>query len=228
MAQLYRQAERKYGRYTGPRSPNGFLVQFQGELDRRLSALWEALAPCRTERTAAVCNRIGIDLKPDEVLGAMEQANRELLARYALPELETYLGHIQYEKDDPSQFEEGLLKWAAMVFIRYGYDLLPAINRLEQDATERLRLFERDLEACASRTIHQHLIAPIQSKLPSCGSCWTRTEKEFPDMRERTFTCYICGRSLPHSQHTDFDGQELCLHYLEEHTILCSECGARL
>lgn len=166
MEQLYRQAERKYGRYTDPRSPDGFLVQFQGELDRRLYSLREALAPCRTERTAAVCSRISLDLKPDRVLNAMEQANRELLARYALPEAETYFRCIQYDKDDPSRFEEGLLKLAAKAFVRYGYNLLPAIYQLEQDAVDRLRTFERELETCASRTMHQHLIAPIQAKLP--------------------------------------------------------------
>ena len=69
----------------------------------------------------------------------MEQANWELLTRYALPEPEVYFRCIQYEKDDPSRFEEGLLKLAAKAFVRYGYDLLPAINQLEQDAMDRLR-----------------------------------------------------------------------------------------
>lgn len=96
----------------------------------------------------------------------MEQANRELLARYALPELAVYFRHIQYDKNDPSRFEEGLLKLAAKAFIRYGYDLLPAIYQLEQDAMDRLRRFERELETYASQTMHQHLIAPIQAKLP--------------------------------------------------------------
>lgn len=166
MEQLYRQAERKYGRYTDPRSPDGFLAQFRGELDRRLSTLREALAPCRTERTAAVCSRISVELKPDKVLRTMEQANWELLARYALPEAETYFRCIQYDKDDPSRFEEGLLKLAAKAFVRYGYNLLPAIYQLEQDALERLRAFERDLECRASFAMNQHLIAPIQAKLP--------------------------------------------------------------
>ena len=166
MEQLYRQAVQKYGRYTDPRSPDGFLTRFQEELNQRLSSLREALVPCRTERTAAVCNRISIDLKPDGVLSAMEQANLELLTRYALPEPEVYFRCIRYEKDDPSRFEEGLLKLAAKAFVRYGYDLLPAINQMEQDAMDRLRGFERELETCASRTIHQYLIAPIQAKLP--------------------------------------------------------------
>lgn len=47
-------------------------------------------------------------------------------------------------------------------------------------------------------------------------------------MKEQTFTCEICGQSLPRSEHMIFDGQELCSHCLEVHTILCSECGERL
>ena len=47
-------------------------------------------------------------------------------------------------------------------------------------------------------------------------------------MREHTFTCKICGQSLPQSEQMIFDGQELCPHCLEVHTLLCSECGDRL
>lgn len=166
MERLYRQAQQKYGRYTDPRSPDGFLARFRADLDGRLSALREALAPCRNRRTAAIVNRIHADLKPDEVLRSLEQANRELLARYALPELGEYLSRIQYDKDDPSQFEEGIVKLMAMAFVRYGYDLLPAIHQLERDALDRLRAFEKDLEGRASFSLNQHIIAPIQTKLP--------------------------------------------------------------
>lgn len=58
-----------------------------------------------------------------------------------------------------------MLKLVAKAFVRYGYNLLPAIHQLEQDAMDRLREFERELKTCASRTMHQHLIAPIQVKL---------------------------------------------------------------
>lgn len=47
-------------------------------------------------------------------------------------------------------------------------------------------------------------------------------------MREKTFTCEVCGQTLPQSARVAFDGQELCTRCLEAHTLLCSECGERL
>ena len=47
-------------------------------------------------------------------------------------------------------------------------------------------------------------------------------------MKEQTFTCEICSQSLSRSEHMIFDGQKLCSHCLEVHTLLCSECGERL
>ena len=107
---LYRQAEQKFRHYTDPRSPDSFLLRFQAALNGQLSSLREALGRCRTQDTAALVNRIGILLTPEQVFQDMEQVNAELTAAYPLPELTRYFGHIEYMRYDPSEWEEGLLK----------------------------------------------------------------------------------------------------------------------
>ena len=163
---LYRQAEGKFRHYTDPRSPDSFLLRFQAGLNSCLSELREALGRCRTQETAALVNRIGILLTPEQVFQDMEQVNAELTAAYPLPELTHYFGHIEYMRYDPSESEEGFLKLVAKAFIRHGYNLLPAIGQIEEDAGNQLVAFQKAFDAQAAITISKHLTAPVQAKLP--------------------------------------------------------------
>ena len=47
-------------------------------------------------------------------------------------------------------------------------------------------------------------------------------------MSENTFFCDICDQERPWSEHTEFDGQDLCAVCLENNTVVCRECGTRL
>ena len=163
---LYRQAEGKFRHYTDPRSPDSFLLRFQAALNGQLSGLREALGRCRTQDTAALVNRIGILLTPEQVFQDMEQVNAELTAAYPLPELTRYFGHIEYMRYDPSEWEEGLLKLVSKAFIRHGYNLLPAISQIEEDAGNQLAAFQKAFDTQAAISISKHITAPVQAKLP--------------------------------------------------------------
>lgn len=163
---LYRQAEQKFQHYTDPRSPDSFLLRFQAALNGQLSSLREALGRCRTQDTAALVNRIGILLTPEQVFQDMEQVNAELTAAYPLPELTRYFGHIEYMRYDPSEWEEGLLKLVSKAFIRHGYNLLPAISQIEEDAGNQLAAFQKAFDTQAAISISKHITAPVQAKLP--------------------------------------------------------------
>ena len=163
---LYRQAEGKFRHYTDPRSPDSFLLRFQAALNGQLSSLREALGRCRTQDTAALVNRIGILLTPEQVFQDMEQVNAELTAAYPLPELTRYFGHIEYMRYDPSEWEEGLLKLVSKAFIRHGYNLLPAISQIEEDAGNQLAAFQKAFDTQAAISISKHITAPVQAKLP--------------------------------------------------------------
>ena len=127
---LYRQAEQKFRHYTDPRSPDSFLLRFQAALNGHLSDLREAVGRCRTQDTAALVNRIGALLTPEQVFQDMERVHAELTAAYPLPDMASYFGHIEYIRYDPSEWEEGLLKLVSKAFIRHGYNLLPAISQI--------------------------------------------------------------------------------------------------
>ena len=163
---LYRQAEQKFRHYTDPRSPDSFLLRFQAALNSQLSSLREALGRCRTQETAALVNRIGILLTPEQMFQDMEQVNAELTAAYPLPELTRYFGHIEYIRYDPSEWEEGFLKLVSKAFIRHGYNLLPAISQIEEDAGNQLAAFQKAFDTQAAISISKHITAPVQAKLP--------------------------------------------------------------
>ena len=163
---LYRQAEQKFQHYTDPRSPDSFLLRFQAALNSCLSELREALGRCRTHDTAALVNRIGALLSPEQVFQDMEQVHAELTAAYPLPELIHYFGHIEYIRYDPSEWEEGFLKLVSKAFIRHGYNLLPAISQIEEDAGNQLVAFQKAFDTQAAISISKHITAPVQAKLP--------------------------------------------------------------
>ena len=163
---LYRQAEQKFRHYTDPNSPDSFLLRFQTALNGHLSELREALGRCRTQDTAALVNRIGALLTPEQVFQDMERVHAELTAADPLPELTRYYGCIEYIRYDPSEWEEGFLKLVSKAFIRHGYNLLPAISQLEEDAGSQLAAFQKAFDAKAAISISKHITAPVQAKLP--------------------------------------------------------------
>ena len=163
---LYRQAEQKFRHYTDPNSPDSFLLRFQTALNGHLSELREALGRCRTQDTAALVNRIGALLTPEQVFQDMERVHAELTAADPLPELTRYYGCIEYIRYDPSEWEEGFLKLVSKAFIRHGYNLLPAISQLEEDAGSQLAAFQKAFDAKAAISISRHITAPVQAKLP--------------------------------------------------------------
>ena len=163
---LYRQAEQKFRHYTDPNSPDSFLLRFQTALNGHLSELREALGRCRTHDTAALVNRIGALLSPEQVFQDMEQVHAELTAAYPLPDLARYLGCIEYMRYDPSEWEEGFLKLVSKAFIRHGYNILPAISQIEENAGSQLAAFQKAFDTQAAISISKHITAPVQAKLP--------------------------------------------------------------
>lgn len=47
-------------------------------------------------------------------------------------------------------------------------------------------------------------------------------------MRDKVFTCEICGRAYSSGQRQIFGDQELCSDCFQQETLLCSVCGARI
>ena len=121
---------------------------------------------CRTEVTAPIVNRIGLLLVPEHLFRDLDHVYAELCASYSLPSMEHYCQYIVYEKNDPSENEEGFLWLLSKALIRWGYDLMPAIQQLEADANERLETIHKSFTAQASLSVRKHIIAPVQAKLP--------------------------------------------------------------
>lgn len=166
LSELYGEAVKQMESYQDSRSSTSALSTFQAALNRRLSDLRAALGLCRTVSTAAVVNRIMSHLDGAAILEAVDTANQDLCLHYALPTAESYFSKISYDVYDPSEFEEGIGKLIAFFFIRHGYDLLPAVQALENDVNELLRGYQAAFQALAQAEIERSILSPVQSKLP--------------------------------------------------------------
>lgn len=166
LLELYREAAKQVESCQDPRSSTSFLSTFRASINRCLSDLRTALGQYHTSSTAATVNRIMSLLEGTTVLDAVTTANKELCRHYALPPVEHYFSQITYDVYHPSEFEAGLGKLMAFFFTRHGYDLLPAIQALEEDATNLSREYQSAFHAKAQAEIERCILAPIQNKLP--------------------------------------------------------------
>ena len=51
-------------------------------------------------------------------------------------------------------------------FIRHGYNILPAISQIEENAGSQLAAFQKAFDIQAAISISKHITAPVQAKLP--------------------------------------------------------------
>lgn len=46
--------------------------------------------------------------------------------------------------------------------------------------------------------------------------------------QEQGVVCALCGQAIKGGDYEELDDQLLCQDCLEEHTLLCTECGGRI
>ena len=166
LLQIYQDAQKQMAAYLDWQSPAGFGVVFQSHLNQRLAALRQALSLCRTERSAPVTAQIQELLVSDSVFQELSEVYPALVRKYELPPLAHYSTLVTYSKHDPSESETGFSRFIAKAFSRYGYDLLPAILIMEEDAAAQLNGFRAALQAQTALLIDRHILTPVQKKLP--------------------------------------------------------------
>ena len=108
----------------------------------------------------------------------MQQANDRLAEKYTLPSVSNFTSEIEYSIWDPSEFEEGFGKLFAKAFIRYGYELYPAITSIENAAEEQLEYFAEDLGGQFNDAIDRYIVDPIQKLLPELGDALSGEESD--------------------------------------------------
>ena len=177
LEELYGAAVKQMERCQDPHSATSLLAAFRASLNRRLSGLRTTLGSCRTPATAAVVNRIMALLDGTVVLEAMTAANEDLRRCYALPLVGHFADKITYDVCDPGEFEEGLGKVIAAFFVRHGYNLLPAIQALENEASELLEGYHDAFCVRAQAEIDRTILAPVEAKLPLL---WEAMERGCP------------------------------------------------
>ena len=137
---LYESTAAQMAAFTDPDAPEGMPLRFQSAFCRALMSLRADVLACRSTGNAAVVNRLCAMLTPDAVTAELAGLAERLAEQGTPPVYSDACARIRYEVHDPSDGESGLAWLAAKVFRRHGYDLLPAVQWLEDTGSTRLDL----------------------------------------------------------------------------------------
>ncbi len=118
------------------------------------------------QRSASIVEKIISLLSPTKVLEEMKNKNDALARKYALDGFSYYTGSINYEVNDPSEFETGFFKGIAKCFKTYGYSVDGAGGEIRDAAVENLDSFAEEFNSEAEDCIRKNIVDPVQELLP--------------------------------------------------------------
>ena len=163
---LYESTAAQMAAFTDPDAPEGMPLRFQSAFCRALMSLRADVLACRSTGNAAVVNRLCAMLTPETVTAELAGLAERLAEQGSPPSYSDACAQICYEVHDPSDGESGLAWLAAKAFRRHGYDLLPAVQWLEETGSTRLDAYARTFAAQAALLVESKLVLPVQAKLP--------------------------------------------------------------
>lgn len=163
---LYESAAAQMAAFTDPDAPEGMPLRFQSAFRRALMSLRADVLSCRSTRNAAVVNRLCTMLTPEAVTADLAGLAKRLAEQGTPPVYSDACARIRYEVHDPSDGESGLAWLAAKAFRRHGYDLLPAVQWLEETDSAHLHTYAQAFTTQAALLVESKLVLPVQAKLP--------------------------------------------------------------
>ena len=163
---LYESAAAQMAAFTDPDAPEGMPLRFQSAFRRALMSLRADVLACRNAGNAAVINRLCAMLTPEAVTAELAELAERLTKQGAPPVYSDACARIRYEVHDPSDGESGLAWLAAKAFRRHGYDLLPAVQWLEETGSACLRTYAQAFTTQAALLVESNIVLSVQAKLP--------------------------------------------------------------
>lgn len=163
---LYESAAAQMAVFTDPDAPEGMSLRFQSAFCRALMSLRADVLACRSTGNAAMVNRLCAMLTPEAVTAELAGLAKRLAEQGTPPVYSDACARIRYEVHDPSDGESGLAWLAAKTFRRHGYDLLPAVQWLEETGSAQLDAYARTFTAQAALLVESKLVLLVQAKLP--------------------------------------------------------------
>lgn len=163
---FYELAAKQMAAFTDPDAPEGMSLRFQSAFRRALMSLRADVLACRNAGNAAVINRLCAMLTPEAVSAELAELAKRLAEQGVPPSYSDVCARIRYEVHDPSDGESGLAWLASKVFRRHGYDLLPAVQWLEETGSARLHTYAQTFTTQAALLVESNIVLPVQAKLP--------------------------------------------------------------
>lgn len=94
------------------------------------------------------------------------QTYENLETKYRLGSIGTYKSDITYDSWDPSEFETGFAKLIAKAAVRYGYNILSAVQAMERDGTACLNDYQEEFNYTIEGLLASTYVEPLEALLP--------------------------------------------------------------
>lgn len=162
LERTYREIEKQMMTYTKRSGDHSIYKSMIDSLDSRIEDRRKDLAKIQSPKVSSIVSQIEKYLKKTTVAEKATDICDRLADEYSLSEVNSYYSEIEYDVNDPSEFESGVAAIIAKAFKTYGYNANGAASSICDDATENLTNFKEDLEAEFNDLISTYIVDPIQ------------------------------------------------------------------
>lgn len=161
-----REAEAKMDERMKTQKSGSFYNDFKHNFTERLESLRDRLRSLRNAETAEIVDKMEGYMVVSKIFDKAKRISDNLACQYRLQGVSSYSSDIDYEVNDPSEFEDGFAKLFAKGFKTYGYDCLSVFYSIESDMRECLEDFQQDFNSQIQDEILTTIVEPILELLP--------------------------------------------------------------
>ncbi len=165
LEKAYNPARQTFEKRTAIRSAEGLFATAKKELTSRMDSMKDMLTTYHSKEMSKLITEINKLLSANKLFSEIETEYDSLKSQYEPDGVYCFTSAIEYNKDDPSEFEEGLAKLFAKGFCRYGYDTYPAASDIERHFSENLKEMQDAFNEMLVEALEEYIIDPIEDIL---------------------------------------------------------------
>lgn len=162
----YDKAESDMRQVLDPAYEYGIYYFFKINFDKAYSQVIEAIRSLHSPSNNQVLGKINSFLDASKIYDDAKEILSNLKYDCSLPFVSKYTSLIEYDVDDPSEFEEGFMKFLAKIGKTYGYDFLSAKDEINEDIEYKLTSIIDKFNDQIQECIFTAIVDPINKLIP--------------------------------------------------------------
>lgn len=161
----YNEAERLIRELLKPDHDVGIYWFFKSNFDKNYSKVGEAIKAIAPISANQTIEKINSCLTASKVYDKAKEILDSLAHECGLPAVTKYRALIEYDTDDPSEFEEGFMRFLSKALKTYGYMLYPATGSIDEDATNLLGEIKGKFNLQIQEYLFTSIVEPVKKIL---------------------------------------------------------------